>query len=288
MSGRRLSSPMFALPAILILLALVDGPPGQAAPGKKPVPEPIWAAQIPAYGNLMSMGEGHLYKSGDPYVRVTVQKATTGGAVTRTTVHFFIYPSANPPEVWARFTGIDFLPTLGDPGPLAALGLCGFPPDYCLGSQGADFLGFVNSEHPKPGYEHLLFNFWFDGDFEDAVRYPAGLGPVQYLGSGTFNIFFWNNFDPLSAADPEPYETVTARLVGGDNTEGRGLFIEKIGDNAWEFTIERKLFAFSQHYSWIEPGIGRNGKPATVHTSWEPLSGEQELSFKIRLVKNPS
>jgi hypothetical protein len=272
--------PVLALSATLILIALISGPSGQAAPGKKPTPEPVWAATIPAYGNLVGMDEGrYLYKSGDPYVRVTVQKATTGGIVTRTTVHFYIYPSMPEPGVWARFQGVDFQPVLGDPGPLGALGICGFPPGYC------NFFGFVNSEHPKPGYEHLLFNFWFDGDIEDPAR-PLGV-PIQYLGSGAFNIFIWNNFSPLSTEDPEPYETVSASLVGGDNTSPHGLFIEKISDSIWEFTLEQKLFKFSQNYGWTEPGVGRNGKPTTVYSSWEPLSGEQALSFKIRLIKNP-
>lgn len=270
----------------LIILAFALGPFGHAALGKKPAPEPVWAMQVPSDSlNLSGMEDGFLYKNGNPYVRITVQKSTTGGTVTRTTVHFYIYPSTPDPQVWASLGGIfPDIVLAEDPGPGGA---CGFPYPYSqIGPPGC-FLDFVNSAHPKPGYEHLLFNFWVGADIEDLSRFPHGQ-EVQWTGSGAFTINIWNSFEPISLSDPEPYHTVVASLAGGDNDYPQGFFITRTGTNTWEFRIEQKLFTLSQAYSWAETVIGRNGKPTTKITSWQPLRGEGPLSFKLRLVKNPA
>ncbi len=79
----------------------------QAAPVRKPTPEPIWGAQILNHGNLypMNWDEGHFYRSGTNNVRVTVQKSTTAGVVTRSTIHFFLY-GTDPAQEWAGFQGV--------------------------------------------------------------------------------------------------------------------------------------------------------------------------------------
>jgi hypothetical protein len=274
---------------VFAILAFVwIGQESFAAAGKKPAPEPVWAAQIPDYGNLSGMktgtGEDYLYKSSDPYVRVTVQKSSAGGIVTRTTVHFYIYPSAPDPLVWARFTGVYPALSPGIPGPAGA---CGFPYPYNGFPSPDCFLNFVNSNHPKPGYDHLLFNFWVDADIDDLSRFPLIGEEIQWTGSGAFTINIWNSFEPISSQDPEPYHTVVARLNGGDNDPPRGFFIRRISDNTWEFRIEQKSFAFSQVYSWAETVVGRNGKPSTIVTQYQPLTGEGDLSLKLRLIKNP-
>jgi hypothetical protein len=271
--------------AALVILAFASGPPGQAAPGKKPGPEPVWAMQVPESLNLVGMPEGFIYKSGDPYVRVTVQKSTSGSVVTRTTVHFYIYPSSNPPQVWASFRGVYPVVMLAeDPGPG---GTCGFPYPFNQEVSPGCFLDFVNSPQPLPGYEHLLLNFWIDADIEDLNRFPIGQ-EVQWLTGGAFTINFWNSFDPISATDPEPFQTVVARLQGSDNVYPQGFFITRTGPNTWDFRLEQKMFTFSQAYSWAESVIGRNGKPTIKITSWEPLEGEGPLSFVLRLIKNPA
>lgn len=279
------SRSILVLFATLSIIAVVVGPTSQAAPGKRPAPEPVWAMQIPDSLNLVGMPNGYLYKNGDPYVRVTVQKATTGSVVTRTTFHFFIYPSTTPPQVWAKFQGIYPSVTLAaDPGPG---GYCGFPAAVPQDGSPACFTAFINSEHPKPGYEHLLFYFWIEGDIEDPARYPLG-SEVQLTGNGAFTINIWNDFDPIFPDDPEPYQTVVARLVGGDNEPPRGFFVTRSSSNSWEFRVEQKMFDFSQAYHWAETVIGRNGKPTTVVTGYKPLTGQGELSFALRLFKNPA
>jgi hypothetical protein len=282
-SGKLLFGAVMALAAVAIVLLI--GTPGQAAPGKKPVPEPVWGMQIPESLNLAGMPGDFVYKSGNPCVRITVQKSTTGGIVTRTTVHFYIYPSTTPPQVWAKFQNVNLetIDLAADPGPAGA---CGFPFPYNQGISPSCFFAFVNTMHPLPGYEHLLFYFWIDADIEDAIRFPLG-EEVQWFTGGAFTINIWNDFEPISQDDPEPYQTIVARLAGGDNTCPQGFFITRTGANTWEFRIEQKMFAFSQSYHWAETGTGRNGKPTTVVTGWRPLEGEGPLSLKLRLIKNP-
>lgn len=269
--------------AVVGLAITGSGVFSHAAPAKRPAPEPVWAAQIPAYGNLFPMQEGYLYKNGDPYVRVTVQKSTTAGVVTRSTIHFFIYANTNPPTPGALFQGMSLSDySLGEAGPAGA---CGFPDGFGGGLPGC-LESFFNSPQPKPGYEHLLFYFVVEADIEDLGTFPQG-EEVHWTGSGADTIYFWNSFNPLSAADPEPYESVTARLTSLCSDGDKGIWIKRVGDT-WEIRIEQQMFTVSQHYTWQETKIGKNGRPQTIVTSYQPLTGTGELSYKLRLIKNPS
>lgn len=270
---------------VLIWAANALGQKSLHAAAKKPNPAPVWGAQIIDYGNLSGMGENHVYDSGDPNVRVTLQKSTTGGVVTQSTVHFFIYGNTNPPATWAKFDGVNFFDySSGNSGPA---GFCGFPTPYNQWDSPDCLLGFLNSDHPKKGYEHLLFYFVIGADLEDLAVFPMG-ERVPWTGSGAVTVSFWNAFDPLSASDPEPYESVTASLKNLCSDSPKGYWITRIDDNHWEIQIEQQLFTFTQFYSWEETIIGRNGKPARVITNYQPLTGSGEMSYKIRLIKNPS
>src|SRR5512141_2150841 len=246
------------------------GPKSQAAPVKKPTPEPFWGAQIAAYGNLAGMGGDFIYKNGDLYSRVTVQKSTTAGIATRSTIHFFIYPG-DPLQRWAQFQGLSLTEfTTAEPGPAGA---CGFPEGYRSGGSPDCFLSFFNSAHPKPGYEHLLFYFVVDADIEDTSLFPVG-SPVQWTGGGAVTIYFWNAFDPLSATDPEPYESVTASLKELCIDYPKGYWITRVDDKTWEIMIEQQVFDMAQFYSWVITSVGRNGKTYRTIANYEPLSGK--------------
>src|SRR5512141_1790525 len=216
------------------------GPKSQAAPVKKPTPEPFWGAQIAAYGNLAGMGG------------------------------VFIYPG-DPLQRWAQFQGLSLTEfTTAEPGPAGA---CGFPEGYRLGGSPDCFLSFFNSAHPKPGYEHLLFYFVVDADIEDTSLFPVG-SPVQWTGGGAVTIYFWNAFDPLSATDPEPYESVTASLKELCIDYPKGYWITRVDDKTWEIMIEQQVFDMAQFYSWVITSVGRNGKTYRTIANYEPLSGK--------------
>ncbi len=276
---------LFPAVCFLVFLFVAEfGLKSQAAPAKKPAPEPIWGARIFDYKNLLGMGEGYLYKSGDPYIRVTVQKSSTGGVVTQSTIHFFIYAS-DPVQKWVQFQGLSLSEySIGTPGPAGA---CGFPEGYNSGGLPSCFLNFFNSMHPKPGYEHLLFYFVVDADIEDRAMFPIGM-TVPWTGGGAVTIYIWNSFDPLSFTDPQPYESITASLKNLCVESPKGYWITRVDANTWDITIEQQVFDLTQHYSWASTSTGRNGKPVTTITSYQPLAGKGELSYKIRLIKNPA
>lgn len=253
---------------------------------KKPVPAPTWGAQIPTYGNLAGMSDAHIYRSDDPNVRVTLQKSTTAGVVTSSTMHFFIYSSANPPETWARFNGVNLTDynIAADPGPAGA---CGFPPSFNCCALPDCFINFFNSDHPQHGYDHLLFYVAIGADIEDLNTFPMGVD-TYWAGPADVTVFIWNSFGSLSADDPEPYESAQAKFKNTDGTNPSGFWIMRVDANTWELRIEPLLFTMSQYYSWGSTVIGKNSKPATVITNYVPLTGHGMLSYKIRLIKNPS
>jgi len=276
---------LFPAVCFLVFLFVAEfGLKSQAAPAKKPAPEPIWGAQIADYGNLVGMGDNVIYGANDPYARVTVQKSTAGGGATRSTIHFFVYPS-DPPQRWAQFQGLslsEFTP--GEPGPAGA---CGFPAGYTSGILPDCFLNFFNSLHPKLGYEQLLFYFVVDAYIEDPSLFPIGT-PISWTGGGAVTVYLWNAFDPLSKDDPEPYESITASLKGLCTDYPKGYWITRLDDKTWEITIEQQVFNLAQFYDWESTSTGRNGKPVRTITYYQPLAGKGELSYKIRLIKNPS
>jgi hypothetical protein len=255
-----------------------------AVSGGKPTPPAIWGIKILDYKNLIGMGESYLYKDGTPFIRVTVQKSTSGGTVIRSTLHFFIYASDSM-EKWVQFQGLSLTDyTLSAAGPAGA---CGFPEGYTSGGLPACFLNFFNSMHPKPGYEHLLFYIVFNGDIEDPDLFPVGQ-EVPWIGGGASKIFFWNSFDPLSESDLEPYESITATLGSLCQEAPKGIWINRPDAMTWDIRIEQQVYDFSQHYSWASTTMGKNGKPVTTVTSFQPLTGKGELSYILRLIKNPS
>ncbi len=253
------------------------------AAGKKPIPAPVWGAQIFDYGNLAGMESGHVYSgSNDSNVRVTVQKSSTGGVVTSSTVHFFIY--ANPQQTYATFHDVVFPQEdliLGDAGPV---GYCGFPgppvSDPCL-------IDFVNTWHPKPGYVHLLFYFAIGADLESTDAFPLDV-PIQWTGTGAVTVYFWNAFDPIMAGDAEPFESVTASLKNLCIENGKGIWITRTGSDTWDIEIRQQVFDWSQFYSYGTTSIGRNGRTYTTITNYQPLAAKGELTYKMKLIKNPS
>jgi hypothetical protein len=270
--------------ALLILLATIFIPKSEAIAGGKPIPPAVWGVKILDYGNLLGMGDGYLYKDGEPFIRVTVQKGTTGGTVTRSTIHFFIYAS-DPVQKWAKFQGLSLTEyNTGLPGPAGA---CGFPDGYNYGVLPDCFLNFFNSAHPKPGYEHLLFYFVFNADIEDPVAFPPGQ-TFSWTGGGASTIYLWNSFDPLFQLDLQPYESVTASLKNLCSEAPKGIWITRNDANTWDIRVEQQIYDFSQHYSWATTTTGKNGRPTTTVTSYQPLTGKGELSFMLQLIKNPS
>jgi hypothetical protein len=247
----------------------------------KPSPAPIWGARIPFYGNLSSLsGDQYLYKTGDPFARVTAQKGRTGYS----TIHFFIY-GGNPPENNAQFSGVNMTDWVsGSAGPT---GFCGFPAPYNSWESPDCLVGFFNSDHPKAGYEHLLFYFVVGADIEDLNTFPIGI-EKKWTGPGSVTIYLWNSFEALTDQDPEPYYSVTADLKNLCSDGEKGYWIKRVDDKTWEIRIEQQVFDVSEHYSWAETVIGKNGRPTTITTSYTPLKGKANLSYKIRLIKNPS
>jgi hypothetical protein len=269
--------------ALAVLSVAFLGLASHPALGGKPVPQPVWGVKIFDYGNLLGMGEGHLYKNGDPSVRVTVQKSTAGGVVTQSTIHFFIYAS-DPVQQWAQFQGLGLTEyALGDPGPA---GVCGFPDGFKAGGLPSCFENFFNSTHPKPGYEHLLFYLVFNADIENTNVFPIG-DTVSWMGGGASTIYIWNSFAPLSPSDPQPYESVTASLKNLCAEAPKGIWVTRPDANTWDINIEQQVYDFTQHYSWATTTTGKNGRTTTTVTSYQPLAGKGELSYKIRLIKNP-
>jgi len=253
-------------------------PPGQDNPE-----EITWGAQILDYGgNLFGKEADYIYKSSDPFVNVTVQEGKKTG---NTTIHFFLYANYDPPDPWIQFRDVvmtDFV--FGEEGPNGA---CGFPYPYnSLGTPGC--LGdFFNSQHPKLGYEHILFYIVLaDADLEDLSMFPEGV-EILWTGSGVVKIYIWNSFDPLTAEDPEPYNSVTAHLKTYCMEDGKGIWIRRVADT-WEIRIEQQVFDISEHYSWEEPATTTKGKPTSNVTYYTPLEAKTTLSYIIRLIKNPS
>lgn len=255
--------------------------PQDVTAGKRPA-EPSWGVKIIDYGNLAGMAPDHIYKGSDPNVRVTLQKSTSGGVVTGSTLHFFIY--ANPQQTYATFHDINFPQEdliFGDPGPV---GFCGFPgppiSEPCL-------VDFVNSWHPKPGYVHLLFYFVIGADLENEAIFPLST-PVQWTGTGAVTTYFWNAFDPIVPNDPESYASVTASLKNLCIENGKGIWITRMGPDTWEIEIRQQVFDWTQFYSYATTSIGRNGRTYTTITNYQPLAAKGELTYKIVLIKNPA
>ncbi|MFC2161719.1 hypothetical protein ACFLRX_08730 [Acidobacteriota bacterium] len=251
-------------------------------PGKDKQQEATWGAQIPFYGNLLGMGEDHVYDSSDPLVNVLVQRNNTSG---NTSVNFWLYANEDPPDPWAEFSGV-FMDEIiiGPEGPGGYCGFPGFGPlenPVCLE-------GFFNSQHPKQGYEHILFSFVFIGaDFEDLSMFPMD-EEILWTGSGVCKIYIWNNFDPLTEEDPEPYHSVRVVLNEYCTDAEKGIFITRTATNTWEIRTEQQVFDISEHYSWEEPDVSKKGRPRTITTHYTSLEAKANMSYKIRLIKNPN
>jgi len=135
------------------------------------------------------------------------------------------------------------------------------------------FLNFFNSMHPKPGYEHLLFYLVFNADIEDPGVFPVGQ-TVSWLGGGASTIYIWNSFDPLFATDPSRMNRVTASLKNMCPEYPKGIWVTRLDANTWDIRIEQQIYDFTQHYSWATTSTGKNGRPVTSVTSYQPLTGK--------------
>jgi len=165
-------------------------------------------------------------------------------------------------------------------------GVCGFPPFYNVGFPNCLPL-FLNSDHPKQGYEHAMFRFRIDADLDDETLFPPGQR-VKYMGSGAITIYLWNSFEPLTADDPFPYHTVTVHLAHMCTDGDKGYYITKLDDGTWELNLEGQTFDITQSYTWKEvTGIGKNKKPIISITSYAPQSGLADVACKFIIIKNP-
>ncbi len=277
---------------LLVLISLATIAAGQK-PGKKPPSEEVvWGVRIPAYGNLSGQdGGSHLYTDADSNVRVSIGESTTGTTVDYTSIRLFIFANASndtngdPLETFVSFYNVTFpeLVQADDPGPTL---YCGFPPAYNTGSP--DCLRFfLNSNHPKRGYEHVLFSFRIDADLEDEMLFPKG-SRIKYTGPGAITIYIWNSFEALTVADPYPYHTVTLHLANLCSDGDKGYYITRINDSEWELNLEDQVLDIRQSYSWEEvTGIGKNKRPIITRTSYVPHEGLINLSYRFVIVKNP-
>ena len=260
-------------------------------PGKKPPKETtVWGAQILPYMNLSGMdGGNYVYKSGvNPNVRITVSKNTTGSTVNYTEIHFFIYANANnddfgdPRDTYMTFLGaqISDLTEADETGPL---GTDGFPLLYSN-----NLSGFLNSNHPKKGYDHIFFRFVIAGDLENEAIFPIGGAPQKYTGAGSLTIFIWNSFDCLIPGEEFPYHSVKLHLASLCNEEPRGYYITRTAEDKWEFWLKNEILEIIQSYCYSEvTGYAKNKRPIVTTKSYEPQSGLVNLSYKIVLIKNP-
>ena len=263
---------------------------------KPPTPEDVWGAQIPAWGNLSGMideyPETHLYSNADPNVRVSVIKSMTGTTVDFTSIKLSIYANAtndtkgDPLETYVSFSNAYFpeLVQAADPGPL---GWCGFPPYYNIGGSQSCLLYFLNSNHPKEGYEHILFSFRIDADLEDETLFPKSQR-VKYLGLGSITIYIWNSFEAITLYDPFPYHTVTMNLAHMCNDGEQGYYITRLDDNKWELNLVGQTLEIRQNYQYEEvTGTDKRNRPIITRTAYVPQSGLVDLSYKFVIIKNP-
>jgi hypothetical protein len=280
----------FATGAIIIIaLAAVafSQKPGKNPP-KPPADTTVWGAQIQPYMNMSGMDDGNfVYESGvNPNVRITVSKNTTGSTVNYTEIHFFIYANANndengdPLDTYMTFQAAPIVGlTTGVAGPLPT----GFPTIY-----GNSLGAFLNSNHPKQGYDHIFFRFVIADDLENEAIFPIGGDPQKYTGGRTLYIYLWNSFDCLIDGEPFPYHSVMLHLADWCNEDTRGYYIMRKTENTWEFWLEGQILEVIQSYCYSAvTGEAKNKKPIVTTTYWEPQSGLVNLSYKIDLIKNP-
>jgi|GEM_PF-5238307 len=265
---------------------------------KPPKLTTVWGAQIPDYvrfggeaPNIVGMNGGeYIYNpSTDANVRATVYEGSAREPLTG--LRFFIYENAlsiegEPGQTSAMFRNVAMPPVLTwaeDPGPL---GYCGFPasednaPD-CL-------FHFLNSSHPKQGYEYLVFGLQVGENLE---AFPIGQ-EILFTGDLGVWIDIWNwthcgNLRPIPALN---YPTVLMNMARRDFDGGRGFFVTRTSANTWEFRVEEQPFGFRTAYCFDEIETIAKGKKTydtSVRHNYEPLTGEIRLSYKIVLIKNP-
>ena len=176
---------------LVVIVGLTSVAFGQK--GGRKQPPATWGVRIPAYGNLSGMGGGtHLYTNDDPNVNFSVTKEMTGQTVDYTSIRLFIFANAandgcgNPLETYVSFFGVNFSELL-ESDEVGPGGVCGFPPCFNVGFP--DCLPyFLNTDHPKQGYEHVLFGFRINADIDDETLFPMGQR-VKYMGSGAITIY---------------------------------------------------------------------------------------------------
>jgi hypothetical protein len=175
-------------------------------------------------------------------------------------------------------------------GPAGPTGYCGFPVPFKNMSTPECFVAFFNSEHPKTGYEHIVFLiilYGLDSDIEDLSKFPVGGGPYLWTSGGIrSNISIWNNRDPLTEVDS--YHSLAATLSSYCIEDGKGIYITRESLNSWLFRIEQQVYDLSEYYTWAEPDPNAKGKPKTILSFYTPVEAQAELSFTIRLIKNPN
>ncbi len=262
----------------LTVLLIVSGTVLLDAERKPKTPSYAWSMTVPMESfNVLGMVD-HIYKDGVDKTRIYYSEDFDNPSQTmRTTFMLFIDASSDKDE-WVAIQGAsvrDAAPTgEGDP--------CGFP----LGgdTEGGCMEAFLNSVHPDPGYNHIMFRLVVHEALEN---FQLGV-EVPWTGGGGITIYFWNSFDCGDGVNIH-YHSVSARVTSLNCVFPAGYYITRTGPDTWKFRIEKQDFELDEHYcvtEQVQEPVGNSGKYKTVtrtqtyhpQTAWTTLSYAFELT----------